>query len=129
MAEFLRSRITSIGYAISGWWYVIHTQRNAWIHALASVVVLALSFWLQLGRIEWIFILIAIAFVWTAEFFNTALEVIVDLATREHHPLAKVSKDVGAAAVLIAALTAALIGVLVLGPPLLSRLIRLFSAV
>jgi diacylglycerol kinase len=129
MIDFLRSRIASIGYAISGWLYVIHTQRNAWIHALATVVVLALSVWLQLDRFEWVLILIAIAFVWTAEFFNTALEVIVDLATKEHHPLAKVSKDVGAAAVLIAALTAALIGILVLGPPLVSRLNGLFGAV
>jgi diacylglycerol kinase len=66
--------------------------------------------------------LIAIAFVWTAEFVNTALEAVVDLATKEHHPLAKVGKDVGAAAVLIASITSILIGILVLGPHLWEKL-------
>ena len=57
--------------------------------------------------------------VWTAEFINTALEAVVDLAANhERHDLARVSKDVGAAAVLIAALASILIGLLVIGPPL-----------
>jgi diacylglycerol kinase len=59
--------------------------------------------------------------VWTAEFVNTALEAVVDLATEEQHPLAKVGKDVGAAAVLIAALTSIVIGLLVLGPKLYDK--------
>ena len=58
------------------------------------------------------------ALVWGAEFLNTALEAVVDLATEEEHELAKVGKDVGAAAVLITALAAVVIGLLVLGPPL-----------
>jgi len=119
--EFFRSRIRSFKYAFNGWWYVIRTQRNAWIHALASIAVILVSIWLRLERLEWVMIIIAIAFVWTAEFFNTALEVIVDLATKEKHPLAKVGKDVGAAAVLIASITALVIGIIVLGPPLLVK--------
>jgi diacylglycerol kinase len=122
MAEFFQSRIASFRYAFSGWWYVIRTQRNAWIHALVSVIVVLVSIWLKLNVTEWLFILIAIAFVWIAEFVNTALEAVVDLATNEQHPLAKVGKDVGAAAVLIATLTSILIGVLVLGPKLLDTL-------
>ncbi len=120
--EFFRSRIASFKYAFNGWWYVIRTQRNAWIHALASIVVIGVSIWLKLERLEWALIIVAIAFVWTAEFFNTALEVIVDLATHDLHPLAKVGKDVGAAAVLIASITAAVIGIIVLGPPLLAKI-------
>jgi diacylglycerol kinase len=66
--------------------------------------------------------------VWTAEFLNTALEAVVDLASHhQHHELARVGKDVGAAAVLIAAIAAALIGLLVLGPPLWARLQTLFG--
>lgn len=126
MVKFIRSRLTSFRYAFSGWWHVIRTQQNAWIHAFASLAVILVSIWLKLSPLEWALILIAIAFVWTAEFFNTALEVIVDLATKEHHPLAKVAKDVGAAAVLIAAVTAAVIGFLVLGPPLLEKIKLLF---
>ena len=121
--EFFRSRIASFKYAFNGWWYVIRTQRNAWIHALASVAVIGISIWLKLERLEWALIIVAIAFVWTAEFFNTALEVIVDLATHDTHPLAKVGKDVGAAAVLIASITAAVIGIIVLGPPLLAKIV------
>ncbi len=67
-------------------------------------------------------IVIAIAMVWTSEFLNTALEAVVDLASPERHYLAKVGKDVGAAAVLIAAASAALIGFLIIGPPLWARL-------
>jgi diacylglycerol kinase (ATP) len=117
-----RNRIASFRYAFAGWWYVLRTQRNAWIHAVASLSVLGLAAWLRLGRLEWALLLGAIGMVWLAEFLNTALEAVVDLASPEHHPLAKVGKDVGAAAVLIAALTAAAIGLLVVGPSLWTKL-------
>lgn len=119
MSDFLRSRLRSMGYAFSGWWHVIRTQRNAWIHAIISILVIAVSFWLHLPPGDWALIILAIAIVWTAEFINTALEAVVDLASNhERHTLARVSKDVGAAAVLIAALASILIGLLVMGPPL-----------
>ena len=124
MADFFTSRIAAFKYALAGWWYVIRTQRNAWIHAAASVMVISISIWLRLNITEWIFIIIAIAFVWTAEFINTALEVVVDLATKEQHPLAKAGKDVGAAAVMIASLTSFIVGVLVLGPKLWDKLFQ-----
>jgi diacylglycerol kinase len=60
--------------------------------------------------------------VWTAEFLNTALEIVVDLASPDLHPLARAGKDVGAAAVLIAASSAVIIGIIILGPPLINRL-------
>jgi len=118
MSEFLLSRLRSFKYAFAGWLYVIRTQRNAWIHAASSIIVLALGFWLRISAQDWIFLIIAAGFVWTAEFLNTALEAVVDLATEEEHELAKVGKDVGAASVLIAAGVAVAIGLLVLGPPL-----------
>lgn len=65
--------------------------------------------------------------VWTAEFINTSLEAVVDLASPQQHPLAKTGKDVGAAAVLISALTAVLVGLLLLGPPLWERLMAWFG--
>lgn len=123
MRSFFRSRARSFQYAFAGWWFVIRTQRNAWIHTIISLGVLLVSFWLGLTRLEWALIVFAIALVWTAEFINTALEAVVDLAShQEQNDLAQVGKDVGAAAVLIAAISAALIGVLVLGPPLWFRL-------
>jgi diacylglycerol kinase (ATP) len=117
-----RSRAAAFGYAFAGWWYVLRTQRNAWLHALASVGVALAAIWLRLGRQEWVDLILAIGMVWLAEFINTALEAVVDLASPEAHPLARVGKDVGAAAVLIAAAVAAVVGVLVLGPPLIARL-------
>jgi diacylglycerol kinase len=120
MNAFFSSRLLAFHYAFSGWWYVIRTQRNAWIHTVISVAVIAVSFWVGLPPRDWAVIIIAIAMVWTAEFLNTALEAVVDLAAdHQQHELARVGKDVGAAAVMIAALSAVLIGLLILGPPLL----------
>ncbi|NUM43059.1 MAG: diacylglycerol kinase family protein [Anaerolineales bacterium] len=118
MLAFLRSRLAAFRYAFEGWWHVIRTQRNAWIHAVISLVVLGLSFFLHLSVHDWAVIMIAIALVWIAEFLNTALEAVVDLASPQQHELAKIGKDVGAAAVLIAAATSIIIGLLILGPPL-----------
>jgi len=89
---------------------------------MATVCVLALGAWLSLSRIEWAILALTMGLVWIAEFFNTALEAVVDLASPDIHPLAKVSKDVGAAAVLIAAITSVVVGLAILGPPLWARL-------
>ncbi len=122
MRSFFSSRTHSFQNAFSGWWYVIRTQRNAWIHALASVAVVVLGLWLRLPLRDWAVLILTIAAVWTAEFLNSALEAVVDLTSPNRHPLAKVGKDVGAAAVLISACSAVIIGFLILGPPLWLRL-------
>ncbi len=126
--KFIRSRLTSFKNALVGWWHVIKTQQNAWIHALATVVVILMAFWLQLSLIDWGILIITIAMVWMAEFLNTALEIVVDLASPELHPLARVGKDVGAASVLIAAASAVIIGLLLLGPPLIAKIKILLDA-
>jgi diacylglycerol kinase len=124
---FFRSRRKAFKHAFSGWWYVIRTQRNAWIHMVASTVVILVSFILKINATGWALILLAIALVWIAEFLNTALEAVVDLASNhQQHELARVGKDVGAAAVLIAAITSIIIGLLVLGPPLLALIKPIF---
>jgi diacylglycerol kinase (ATP) len=128
MHSFISSRARSFHYAFSGWWYVIRTQKNAWIHALATACVVLLAAWLSLPLIDWAILILTIGGVWTAEFLNTALEAVVDLASPQMHPLAKVGKDVGAAAVLISALSAILIGLMVLGPPLVERLRLILTA-
>ena len=126
------SRLASFRHALAGWWHVLRTQRNAWIHAVISTAVLAVGLWLGLNRIEWAVLILTMALVWMAEFVNTALEAVVDLASPDLHPLAKIGKDVGAAAVLVGAVTAVVVGLLVIGPPLWTRLsawvITLFGA-
>lgn len=120
-SNFTRSRIMSIKNALSGWWHVIRTQQNAWIHAVATVSVVVVAIWLKLPRRDWAILVLPIAMVWTAEFLNTALEIVVDLASPDLHPLARAGKDVGAAAVLITAATAIVVGVLIMGPPLWAK--------
>ena len=119
---FIISRGNSFKYAGRGLRYVMRTQKNAWIHSAVMIVVIALSLWLQLARMEWVAILLVIGMVWTAEFINTSLESIVDMTSPERHPLAQVGKDVAAAAVLFAATIAVIVGILVLGPHLRIKL-------
>lgn len=120
--EELQRRVRSFGYALDGWRYALRTQRNTWIHALFSVAALALAWWLSLPRRDWAVLILTITLVWVAEFINTAVEAAVDMAMPETHPLAKVAKDVSAAAVLVGACGAVLVGLLLLGPPLWVRL-------
>ena len=127
MKSFLLSRYASFRHALRGLWYVIRTQRNAWIHVFFTLAVFAVGLWLGLPPHDWAVLILTIAMVFAAEFINTAIEAVVDLATQEHHPLAKVSKDVGAAAVLISAIAAIAVGLLILGPPLWARLTALFA--
>ena len=124
---FITSRYHSFRYAFHGWGYVLKTQRNAWIHSLVATLVIIVGLWLGLTPQDWAVLVITIAIVFTAEFINTAIEAVVDLASPTHHPLAKVGKDVGAAAVLVAALAAILVGLLILGPPLWAKLSILFA--
>jgi diacylglycerol kinase len=126
LKEFITSRIVSFGHAFRGWGYVLKTQHNAWIHSVIATVVVLLGLWLKLPPRDWAVLVLTIAVVFTAEFINTAIEAVVDLASPVHHPLAKVGKDVGAAAVLVAALAAVLIGLLLLGPPLWAKLAFMF---
>jgi diacylglycerol kinase len=121
--KFFRSRITAIGHAFRGWGHVLRTQQNAWVHSLVATIVFALCIWLEIPARDWAVIVL----VFTAEFINTAIETVVDLASPGKHPLAKVGKDVGAAAVLVAALAAILAGLLRVGPPLFEKLKPLFT--
>ncbi|MBC7877979.1 MAG: diacylglycerol kinase family protein [Anaerolineales bacterium] len=127
MKSFASSRVISFRHALRGMFYVLRTQRNAWIHGAVAFVVLIVGLWIGLPARDWAVIVLTTALVFFAEFINTSIEAIVDLASPEHHPLAKVGKDVGAAAVLISAIAAVLVGLLILGPPLWLKIILLFK--
>jgi diacylglycerol kinase len=127
LKNFIYSRIMAFGHAFRGWWYVLRTQHNAWIHLIFASVVVLMGLWLGLKPLDWAVIVLTIAMVFTAEFINTAIEAVVDLASPVHHPLAKVGKDVGAGAVLVAALAGIVIGLLIIGPPLWARVASLFT--
>lgn len=118
-----RSRVESFRHAFSGAWHVLRTQRNAWIHAAATVSVTGLGLWLGLSHVEWAILALTLGLVWVAEFINTALEAVIDLVSPDIHPLAKVGKDVMAAAVLMAAITSVVVGLAILGPALWAKLL------
>jgi diacylglycerol kinase len=121
-AEFLRTRRRSFAWAINGLTYAFKTQPNIWIHAIVTILVVAVSFWLKISKLEWLAIIMAIGLVWVAELMNTVAETIVNLSSPDKHPLARVAKDLAAAAVLITAIVAIAIGLIVLGLPLLLKL-------
>ena len=109
-------RIRSFYHATSGILRMIRCQHNAWIHAAATVVVLLAGFFFHIASADWCWIILAISIVWTAEALNTALEFLADAASPEFHPLVRDAKDVAAAAVLITAVAAVIIGTIVFWP-------------
>jgi len=101
---------------------VYTTQRNAKIHLGMTLIVIAVGFLLKISAIEWLAVLFAIGFVWASECFNTALEKLTDLVSPQYNDLAKISKDAAAAGVLIAAISAAAIGLIIFLPKITSLL-------
>lgn len=116
------SLLASLNYAFSGIYYCLRTQRNMRIHVAAGFTAMALGIWLALPLMHLAIVSIVASLVVTMEMLNTAIENAVDLATHRRHPLAKVAKDVAAAAVLVSAINALLVGLLLMGPPLWLRL-------
>jgi diacylglycerol kinase len=120
--SIFQKRMQSFRYAFEGISYVMRTQPNARIHLFTMVIVILVALWLKLTLLDWALLVLAMTIVWTAEFTNTAIEALVDLASPEHHRLAKVAKDVSAGAVLVAAIGSVVVGLLVLAPPLLLKI-------
>lgn len=96
--------VDSFNYAIEGLLYVLRSQRNMRVHFLFAIFILLFGIYLNLTGIELLILFIAITFVLCAEVFNTAIEYIVDLIHSTKSPLARIIKDIGAGAVLLAAL-------------------------
>jgi diacylglycerol kinase (ATP) len=107
------SLFDSFNYAVEGIVHVLRTQRNMRIHFGAAIAVLLLALVADVSRLELIALLLAIAFVLIAEMVNTAIEAAVDVASTSFDPMAKLAKDIGAGAVLIAAVNAVMVGYLV----------------
>lgn len=97
-------------------------ESNAKIQLAAALAVIALGLWLGLAPRDWALLVLAMGLVLAGEAFNTAVEALCDRVAPERHPLVAKAKDVAAGGVLIASVAAALLGLLVLGPPLWARL-------
>lgn len=108
--------LAGFGYAFEGLWYAVRTQRNMRVHIAIASIIVVVGIALRISAVEFALLFVAIAGVFIAEMFNTVLEICVDLASPEYHPLAKIAKDVAAGAVLLNALLSIVIGLFVLGP-------------
>ena len=111
--------LRSFAYALAGLRYLVSTERNFRIEVAAGAIAVIAGGWLGLGRFEWLVLSLTIALVLILEAVNTAIEDAVSLASPGFDERARVAKDVSAAAVMIAALLAVVVGVLLFGPRLL----------
>lgn len=114
-------RLRSMKFAFKGILTMLRHEHNAWIHALATIVVSCAGFYFQLTIQEWLWIVVAVVFVWLAETLNTALEFLADVAVPDFHPMIEKAKDVSAGAVLIACIGAVIIAILIFGPYIISN--------
>jgi diacylglycerol kinase (ATP) len=112
----LRRRVASFGHAFRGVGAALRSELHLQFHAVTSAVVLGLGLYFKLTTTEWALVALAVAGVWAAELFNTAIETLTNLVSPGYHPLAGKTKDVAAAGVLLAALGALAVGALVFGP-------------
>jgi diacylglycerol kinase len=103
--------IKSVGFALEGIIALVKSENNARIHLLATILVVFSGLFFQISSADWLWLGLAIALVWMAEAFNTAIEALVDLASPQINPLAKKAKDIAAAGVLFAALFAVYIAI------------------
>lgn len=105
--------VNSFKYAFSGINYAYKTQRNVKIHFVAAVIVLIVSYFWEISKLELFMLIFAISLVIITEMINTAIEKTIDLYTKEYNPLAKIAKNVAAGAVLVAAINAIIVAYLV----------------
>jgi len=130
----IMGRVRSFRHALLGLVFVLRSQHNAWLHALATALALVLGAVLHwtgdkdFKPAEWCALAVAITVVWVAEAFNTGLEVLAEAVTSERHPVVKIAKDVAAGAVLVAAIGATVVGIVLFLPPLAKLVSRLVDA-
>ena len=118
--SFIKERIASFRYAFEGILEVIKSQANFKIHLLAAFLAIIAGYCFSISTTEWCLIIASIAAVLSAETFNTAIEHLTNLVSPDYHVLAKRTKDAAAGAVLFMAIGAAIIGVLIFLPKVLS---------
>ena len=112
----LLARFKSFKFAFKGLRLAIRDEHNFKVHSFAAALVITLGFYFGITTAEWLWAVVAIAMVMTAELFNSAIEKLVDLVSPGHNHKAGAIKDIAAAAVLIATIAAAIIGVIIFYP-------------
>ena len=114
----LRDRAHSFKNAFNGIKYFFRTQHNGYIHTFFSVLIIVLGFFFHVSNSEWIWLVFAMGFVFSAEIMNTAIEKLADVVSPSFNEAVGIAKDLAAAAVLVCAFAAAIIGSIIFAPKL-----------
>jgi diacylglycerol kinase (ATP) len=114
--KYIKKRLNSFGYALSGIKSAFWFEPNMKLHVLGALAAIFLGWFFHIKNSEWCWIVLAIGLVWMAEIFNTAVEKLTDLVSPDYNELAGKAKDLAAGAVLMAAFTAIVIGCLIFWP-------------
>jgi diacylglycerol kinase (ATP) len=114
----IRARVRSFRYALEGIAAFFQSEHNAWLHFMATIAVFTLATLVGVTKTEWLALVFAIGFVWVAEMFNTCIERVMDFVSDQRHKEIKFIKDLAAGAVLVAAITALVVGAVVFIPKL-----------
>lgn len=109
-------KILSFKYALSGIATALREEPNLKFHFMAGIIVILAALFLKISRVDFLIIIFLIGFVISLELTNTAIEGVVDAFTDKEHPRAKYAKDISAGAVLVAAITSAILGIMIFLP-------------
>jgi len=118
----ITKRLKSFTYAFNGLRVLIKEEHNAWIHLFATVCVVVAGILFKISLMEWVAVVFAIGLVFSFEIINTSVEHIADFICPERDDRIKRIKDLAAAAVLVSAITAAVIGLIVFIPKIIESL-------
>lgn len=119
MKEERKKIINSFKYAFEGIKSSLRTERNIKIHFSMMILVIVAGILLDISTYEWMICIILFGMVIGGELVNTAIEEVTDLVTTEINPKAKLAKDIAAGAVLIMAITSAIIGLIIFIPKII----------
>lgn len=111
---------SSFIYACSGIKSAIKTEQNLLLDLICGIVAIAGGILLKISMIELAIIIVVIGLVISMELINTSIEYVVDMAMPEVHPLAKLSKDIAAGAVLITTIVALIVGLIIFLPKIIA---------
>lgn len=117
--SFISGRIKSVTYAVKGFYLLITTEHSIMVQLTISALMCILGFYLKISTVEWMFQILAIGLVLTAESLNTAIEAICDYIQPNFDKKIGFIKDIAAGAVTFAALTAVVIGAIIYLPKLI----------
>ncbi|MBO7625655.1 MAG: diacylglycerol kinase family protein [Bacteroidales bacterium] len=116
----VRKRIKSFSYAFAGLRVLFREEHNARIHAVAAVLAVAMGFLFRISPMEWIAVVIVIGMVFAAEIINSSIERTADFVKAERDDRKRDIKDLGAAAVLVCAIAAAVVGIIIFIPKIIA---------